>query len=251
VPEIDGLDDWVGDKWHSAQWPDGAVVEGRRVAIIGNGASAMQIGPAIQHSVESLTVYQRSAQWVAPFEKFRRSVPSGLRYLLSEVPLYRAWYRARLGWIWSDRLYPSLYKDPAWSQPDLSLNKQNDAHRRYFTRYMVDELGDRAEELLPGCLPSYPPYGKRMLLDNGWFRMLRDPKVELVTSDITRLSGKRITTADGRTKEADVIVFATGFDVTRMLSSYEVIGRRGRSLQDTWDDDNPSAYLGTRGPRIP
>jgi 4-hydroxyacetophenone monooxygenase len=250
-PKIDGLDDWAGDKWHSAQWPDGVSVDGKRVAIIGNGASAMQIGPAIQDDVESLTIYQRSAQWVAPFEKFRQPVPPGLRYLLHEIPLYRHWYRTRLGWIWSDRLYASLYKDPTWEHPERSLNRYNDAHRRFFTGYMTDELGDQAETLLPSCLPSYPPYGKRMLLDNGWFRMLRNPNVELVSSAITHVGAHQITTADGTEREADVIVFATGFDVTRMLSSYEVIGRSGRSLREKWEGDNASAYLGTAVPEFP
>jgi 4-hydroxyacetophenone monooxygenase len=250
-PVIPGLAEWAGDKWHSAQWPEGTTVEDKRVAIIGNGASAMQIGPAIQHAVRSLTVYQRSAQWVAPFEKFRQEVPPGVRYLLREIPLYRAWYRARLGWIWSDRLYSSLYKDSGWDHPERSLNKENDAHRRYFTRYMADELGDRANDLLPSCLPTYPPYGKRMLLDNGWFRMLRNPNVELVTSPITQVSGNSIVTADGTQRDADIIVFATGFDVARMLSSYDVIGRSGRTLRETWEGDNASAYLGTAVPDFP
>jgi 4-hydroxyacetophenone monooxygenase len=250
-PDLDGLAAWAGEKWHSAQWPENASVEGKRVAIIGNGASAMQIGPAIEQVVESLTIYQRSAQWVAPFEKFRQPVPAGLRYLLREIPLYRAWYRARLGWIWSDRLYASLYKDPGWAHPERSLNEYNDAHRRFFTRYIAEELGDRAEELLPSCLPSYPPYGKRMLLDNGWFRMLRNPKVELVSSAITRVAENRITTADGAERESDLIVFATGFDVTSMLSSYEVYGRSGRSLREAWDGDNPTAFLGTAVPDFP
>jgi 4-hydroxyacetophenone monooxygenase len=250
-PKLEGLANWTGEKWHSAHWPQDAAIAGKRVALVGNGASAMQIGPAIQHQVASLTVYQRSAQWVAPFEKFREPVPRGLRYLLDQVPLYRAWYRARLEWIWSDRLHPSLYRDPTWAHPDRSLNEQNDAHRRYFTHYMTDELGDRAEELLPKCLPSYPPYGKRMLLDNGWFQMLRNPRVELVNTSIQHIEGNQITTTDGKAREADVIVFATGFDVTRMLSSYEVIGRCDRSLRETWDDDNASAYLGTAVPDFP
>ena len=100
-------------------------------------------------------------------------------------------------------------------------------------------------------LPTYPPFGKRMLMDNGWYRMLRNPKVELVDDKIVKIDGERIETADGSTREADVLVIATGFDVLRFITTFEAVGRAGRSLREVWEDDNAKAYLGTAIPEFP
>jgi 4-hydroxyacetophenone monooxygenase len=156
----------------------------------------------------------------------------------------------RLGWTFNDRIHPALQKDPEWEHPDRALNAMNDAHRAYFTGYMVDELGDRAD-LLPKVLPTYPPFGKRMLMDNGWYRMLRNDRVTLVDDPIAKVGPTSITTADGSEYPADVLVIATGFDVLRFLTAFDVIGRDGRRLRDLWDDDDARAYLGTAVPGFP
>jgi len=250
-PDIEGLDSWAGERWHTARWPSDGSVEGKRVAIIGNGASCMQTGPEIQNDVESLTIYQRSNHWAAPFEQFRKVVPDPMRFLLREVPLYRAWYRVRLGWTFNDRIHTALQKDPDWEHPERSLNAANDGHRAYFTRYVHDELGDKADELLDKVLPTYPPFGKRMLMDNGWYRMLRNPKVELVDDSIIKIDGDKVITADGTEREADVLVLATGFDVLRVINTYETVGRGGVTLREAWEDDNAQAYMGTVVPGFP
>lgn len=250
-PNIAGLDTWTGEKWHTARWPNDASVVGKRVAIIGNGASCMQTAPEIQNDVASMDIYQRSTHWAAPFEAFRKPVPDPMRFLFRECELYRNWYRVRLGWTFNDRIHSALHKDPNWEHPERSLNAQNDAHRAYFTKYMVDELGDKADELLPKVLPTYPPFGKRMLMDNGWYRMLRNPKVSLIDDRVDHIEGNTIVTADGTAREADVLVLATGFDVLRLINTYETIGRNGVSLREAWDDDNAQAYMGTVVPGFP
>ncbi len=250
-PNIPGLDSWTGEKWHTARWPDDATVAGKRVAIIGNGASCMQTAPEIQNDVASMTIYQRSNHWAAPFEQFRKEVPEPLQFLFKECPLYRNWYRVRLGWTFNDRIHSALHKDPNWDHPERSLNAQNDAHRAYFTKYVVDELGDKADELLTKVLPTYPPFGKRMLMDNGWYRMLRNPKVELVDTGVERIEGNKVIAADGTAREADVLVLATGFDVLRLINTYEVAGRSGQTLREAWEDDNAQAYMGTVVPDFP
>ncbi len=250
-PNIAGLDSWTGEKWHTARWPDDATVAGKRVAIIGNGASCMQTAPEIQHDVASMTIYQRSNHWAAPFEQFRKEVPDPLRFLFKECPLYRNWYRVRLGWTFNDRIHSALHKDPNWDHPERSLNAQNDAHRAYFTKYVVDELGDKADELLPKVLPTYPPFGKRMLMDNGWYRMLRNPNVELVDTGVARIEGNKVIDADGTAREADVLVMATGFDVLRLINTYDVVGKSGHTLREVWEDDNAQAYMGTVVPDFP
>lgn len=249
-PNIPGLDRFAGESFHTARWPEGVDLTGKRVAMIGNGASAMQTGPEIADRVEKLTIFQRSVHWAAPFEQFRKTVPGAVRYLFSHVPLYRAWYRLRLGWTFNDRVYPSLQKDPEWSDPDRSLNAINDGHRRMFTRYIETELADRPD-LVEKVLPNYPPFGKRMLMDNGWYRMLTKSNVELVSDGISEITENSVVDSSGTAHEADVLLVATGFDVLRFLSTYEIRGRNGLRLRDFWNDDDARAYLGMAVPGFP
>lgn len=250
LPKIEGLDQFAGPAFHTAEWRDDVDLTDKRVAIIGNGASCMQIGPEIQNQVKSLTIFQRSLHWAAPFAQFRRKVPDALRFLMREVPLYQAWYRVRLGWTFNDRIHSALQKDPEWKYSDRSLNAINDGHRAYFTQHIKDELGDRAD-LFDKVLPSYPPFGKRMLMDNGWYRMLRNPRVELVDNAVARIEPHALVTADGTSYPADVLLLATGFDVLRFITTFSVTGRSGRSLREAWEDDNAKAYLGTVVPDFP
>jgi len=249
-PNIDGLDTFAGPSFHTGRWRDDVDLTNKRVAIIGNGASCMQIAPEIQDRVASLTIFQRSNHWAAPFEGFRRQVPDELRFLLRENPIYQAWYRVRLGWTFNDRNHEALHKDPDWEHSDRSLNATNDGHRGYFERYIRDELGDR-QDLFDVVVPKYPPFGKRMLMDNGWYRMLLNPKVELVTDLISSIDESSLHTEAGTAYDADVVIIATGFDVLRFVNTYETVGRSGRSLRDAWDDDDAKAYLGTVVPDFP
>jgi 4-hydroxyacetophenone monooxygenase len=250
MPTIKGLDRFAGTTFHTAQWPADLDLTGKRVAMIGNGASAMQVGPEIQNTVASLTIFQRSPHWVAPNNQFRKPIPEALRFLLREVPLYRVWYRLRLGWTFGDRLHSALQKDPTWEHADRSMNKANDSHRGYFTQYIASELGDRTE-LLDKVVPTFPPFGKRMLMDNGWYRMLRNEKVKLVSDPIVEIGPDRIITKDGTEYDADVLVVATGFDVLRFLTAFEVRGRSGSTLREVWNDDDARAYLGLAIPDFP
>jgi 4-hydroxyacetophenone monooxygenase len=250
MPNIKGLDRFKGPRFHTAEWPADLDLKGKRVAMIGNGASGMQVGPEIQNTVASLTIFQRSPHWVAPNDQFRKPIPEPLRFLLREVPLYRVWYRLRLGWTFGDRFHTALQKDPNWPHPERSMNKINDSHRAFFTQYIAAELGDR-KELMDKVVPSYPPFGKRMLMDNGWYRMLRNERVKLVSGPIVEIGPDRIVTKDGSEYEADVLVVATGFDVLRFLTAFEVHGRSGRSLREVWNDDDARAYLGLAMPDFP
>lgn len=249
-PKIKGLETFAGPCFHTAEWRDDVDLKDKRVAIIGNGASCMQIGPEIQHTVKSLTIFQRSPHWAAPFPQFRKQVPDAMRFLFNEVPLYQAWYRVKLGWTINDRVHATLQKDPDWPYKDRSLNATNDAHRAYFTRYIKEELGDR-QDLLPKVLPTYPPFGKRMLMDNGWYRMLRNERVELVEERISHVDAHAVHTEDGVAHEADVLVIATGFDVLNFVNTYEIVGRGGQTLHEAWEGDNAKAYLGTVVPNFP
>jgi 4-hydroxyacetophenone monooxygenase len=243
-PNLD-LARFEGPIVHTARWPDDLSLAGKRVGVIGNGASAMQLVPAVCDEAERVVVFQRSPQWVAPFEQFHAEVPEGARWLMRNVPLYRAWYRLRSGWTFNDKVHPALQKDPDWEHPDRAVNRINDGHRAFFTRYIESQLGDRPD-LVAKVLPDYPPFGKRILLDNGWYAALRRDDVELVTDPIETIEAHAV---NGH--ELDVLVCATGFDVVRFLAPIEVRGRGGLSLHEFWEDDDARAYLGTAVPHFP
>lgn len=123
--------------------------------------------------------------------------------------------------IGNDRLYPSLLIDPTWEHPERSVNAQNDAHRRALTRYIQEELAGR-DDLLKKSLPTYPPFGKRMLIDNGWYAALRKDGVELVTDGVASIAANGVTTTAGDHVDLDVIVYATGFEAKKMLAPMDI-----------------------------
>jgi 4-hydroxyacetophenone monooxygenase len=250
TPAISGLETFTGPVLHTARWPEDARIDGEDVAVVGNGASAMQLVPAIADKVNRLTIFQRSPQWAAPFPQFHARVPDPVRFLIGEVPLYQWWYRTRLHWTFNDRLHASLQRDPSWPHADRSLNAINDAHRRYFTRYVKAEVGDR-QDLLPKLLPTYPPYGKRILLDNGWYKTLLKDNVELVAEPLSHVRGNTLLTPSGGEYHASTVIMATGFDVVRFLSTLDIRGRNGQRIADVWDGDDGRAYLGCAVPGFP
>lgn len=251
LPDVAGIDSFEGSSVHTARYPDeGLDLAGKRVVLVGNGASAMQVGPAIVDSVGTLTVVNRTPQWVAPFPKFGQVIPDALQQLMQAVPLYRLWYRIRLSWAFNDKQYEALRQDPAWQGEGRSINAINDSHRRGLTRYIEAELGDR-QDLLSAMIPPYPPFGKRMLLDNGWYRMIAKPNVTYVQGAVTKVLPQAVVTSDGVTHAADAIIWATGFDVVNLLAPMRVFGLGGRELHQDWDGDDARAYLGTVVPGYP
>lgn len=250
MPDVPGLDTFEGVVTHSAEWPDDLDVTGKRVALVGSGASAMQIGPAIVGKVSELLLFQRSRQWVAPCDIYFTTFDEAEHFLMSHAPGYLQWYRARLNWIYNDRIHDSLQIDPNWEDPQHSINAANAAHRRYFERYIREKLAGHPE-LIDHSIPDYPPYGKRMLLDNGWYDMLLAPQTELVSKGVSRLTPKGIVDSDGVEREVDVIVFATGFHADRFLFPMTIVGRDGRDTVETWGPQDARAYLGLTAPNFP
>ena len=250
LPSLPGMETFDGPLFHSACWPEDLDLHNKRVAIVGTGASAMQIVPAVVDEVSHLTIFQRSPQWAAPADNYFQPVSADVHYLMDTVPLYHQWYRFRLAWTWNDKVHASLEIDPEWTDPDHSLNAVNDGHRRFYTRYLTEQLSGR-DDLIAKALPSYPPFGKRMLLDNGWFAALTRTTVALVTAPVTAITPTGVRTSEGDDYEADVVVLCTGFDAQKMLYPMDIIGRTGMSLRQLWGDDDPSAYLGLTTPGFP
>ncbi|MDI2030404.1 NAD(P)-binding domain-containing protein [Saccharopolyspora sp. TS4A08] len=250
VPDIDGLNSFRGRIFHTADWPSDVDLRGKRVAVVGAGASAMQVVPAIADDVASLAVFQRSPQWIAPNDVYFSEVDDAVHLLMDRVPFYRVWYRARLAWNFNDRVHPTLQVDPDWEHPERSVNAANDGHRRVFTRYIESELDGRPD-LIAKALPDYPPFGKRMLLDNGWYRTLRREHVELITEGVAEITPTGLRGSDGTEVTADVIVLATGFHTHRFLWPIDVRGRSGLSLAEVWGPENARAHLGITVPGFP
>ncbi|MEH6910827.1 MAG: NAD(P)/FAD-dependent oxidoreductase [Oceanicoccus sp.] len=243
IPDITGAQGFTGAMFHTANWPADLDIKGKRVAIVGTGASAMQIVPTIADDVESLTIYQRGTQWARPIPRYHDAISEDGQWLLEEVPYYAAWFRFTMLWRYGDGLLPSLHKDPSWPDPQRSLNRSNDRHRQQMTDHIVDSLGDR-DDLIEKCIPDYPPYGKRILLDNGWYNALLKPQVELVTDKISHFDKTGIHTVAGDQRQADIIILSTGFQVGLLSARLDIVGRDGISLEQQWGPDNPRAHLG-------
>lgn len=249
-PDIEGLDRFAGPVMHTAQWDHSVSLAGKRVAMVGTGASGMQVGPAIIDEVDQLLIFQRSPHWAVHNPLYHAAVKPGKQWALRNVPHYANWYRFQLFWASGDGLHASLHVDPNWPTPDISLNAENHAMREQLITHISAEIG-RDPALLAKVIPDYPPYGKRMLRDNHWFRMLRNRKAALITDPILRIEPEAVVTRDGARHGADVLVLATGFQADRMTWPMQVTGRAGATLQGRWGADDPRAYLGITVPDFP
>ncbi|HWE55737.1 MAG TPA: NAD(P)/FAD-dependent oxidoreductase [Acidimicrobiales bacterium] len=250
TPDLPGMADFEGAVFHSARWPDDLDVTGKRVALVGTGASSMQILPAIVDRAESIDVFQRSPGWVSPVSNYFEPVPAPVHWMMENVPFYYAWYRFSLAWTFNDKLHPTLQIDPDWPDFEHTISAVNDRHRRMYTEYLMKELDGRPD-LQEKCLPDYPPWGKRMLIDNGWYAALRQPHVELFAEEVVAITPGGLVGKSGVERPADVIVYSTGFEATRFLLPMELRGRDGIELRDYWEDDNAKAYLGICTPNFP
>lgn len=250
IPDFPGLTDFHGATFHAAEWDHSVSLAGKKVALVGTGASGNQIGPTVAPVVEHLTVFQRTAHWNVGVDNYSLDVTEGEKWLLAHVPAYERWFRARTLLSQNDVMRPAQTVDPHWAAEDGSISAENARMREVLTQYIVDELGDR-QDLLPKVLPDYPPFSKRMLRDNGWYRMLRRDNVDLVCSRGLRFEADAVIDDDGVRHPIDVAVFATGFEASKMLASYSIYGRDGISIRDVWGDDDPRAYLGIAVPQFP
>ncbi len=250
LPDIPGRDTFEGVAVHSARWPEGIDLVGKRVAVVGTGASAFQLVPTIAGDVASLTVFQRSAQWMFPNPHYHDPVGAGARWACAHLPFYGRWYRFLLFWPACDGGLPAMRVDPDWPDQDRAISELNDAARELFTQWMADQIGDDVE-LLAKVVPDYVCLGKRTLQDNGsWLTALTRDNVELVIDPIASIGTDRVVCESGAEHPVDVIVYATGFHANRFLWPMEIVGRGGVRLSAQWGDA-PTAYLGMTVPNFP
>lgn len=249
-PDIPGLSDFGGTVVHTATWPAGLDIRGKRVAVIGTAASAAQLVGAIAPDVASLTVYQRTPHWVIYNPEIGHEVSAGMRWALGHIPSFKQWFRFRVYWTAADGLFPNVLKDPAFEGNNLAVSQGNEYTRQYALGYMASRFADRPD-LLEKLTPDFPIFSKRIVLDNGWFDALLRPNVHLETGGIARISPRGIENNAGETFNCDVIVCATGFKVSRMTGDLVIKGIGGRDLGEEWGEEEPRAYIGMTVPGYP
>lgn len=248
-PDIAGLDNFKGPMFHSAKWQHEHDLTGKRVAVIGTGCSAVQFLPDTADKAQQVFVFQRTPNWLIPSPDYYRDVEEGHKWLLNHVPYYQAWNRFRAVRLFGDVTWPAVVGDPAWNHRERSMNEANDLMREALTDHIKDSLGDR-QDLVEKVVPTFPVWGKRLIVDNDWFPTISRDNVELVTEPIQEISESGIRLADGTVHEVDVIILATGFESNRFLWPMKIQGKSGKSLEELWGDD-PRAYLGITVPDYP
>ncbi|MEM9175063.1 MAG: NAD(P)/FAD-dependent oxidoreductase [Myxococcota bacterium] len=250
MPEIEGMDDFQGPAFHSARWDRGVDLAGKRVAVIGTGASACQFIPIVADQASELTVLQRTPPWLLPTEDYHEKVPAGLQWLYQHVPHYAEWYRFWLFWSTAEGLLETVEVQDDWAGAPASVGPLNEEVRVMLLEYLKEATGGD-DALLEKMTPGYPPFSKRFVRDNGILpRTFARDDVTLETTGIERITEKGLRLSDGREVEVDVIVYGTGFTASDFLMPLEVIGRDGRKLHDHWAGD-ARAYLGITLPHFP
>jgi 4-hydroxyacetophenone monooxygenase len=248
--EIEGYGTFAGPVFHSARWDHDVDLAGKRVAVIGTGASAVQFIPEIAPVVGELRVFQRTPPWLAPTPDYHDEVEPGQRWLYRHVPSYSEFNRFWIFWRMGDGALEAVRVDEAWEPKGQAVSAANDLGRMMFTAYMEAEFADRPD-LLQAVLPTYPVGAKRILRDNGiWPATLKRDNVRLITDDIARITPGGIVTADGEEHEVDVLIYGTGFTASAFLTPMQVFGRDGVELHEHWAGD-ARAYLGVTVPGFP
>ncbi|TNY38367.1 flavin-containing monooxygenase [Thermomonospora catenispora] len=234
-PDLPGLDDFQGTAFHSAEWDHSYDLTGKRVAVIGTGASAIQFVPKVAEKAARVHVFQRTAPWIQP--KPDRRIGPLARAFLKNVPGAARALRYAIYWLLEARAV-SFTVDPRLSGPMERMA------RRHLERQVPDP------ELRRKLTPDYTIGCKRVLLSNDYYPALMRPHVDLITEGIAEVREHSIVTEDGRELEVDCIIYGTGFKVIDSLAEQQVIGRNGLKLQEAWAN-GAEAHHGTTIPGFP
>ncbi len=230
LPEIAGIDSFEGEIFHSARWNHDFDLTGKRIAVIGTGASAIQIVPEVAKQVAHLDLYQRTAPWVMPRQDrpYRAIERLGFHFL----PFLQKAYRTGIYW-GRECFVPGFVVNPKLAAPAKRLAQQN-------IERAISDL-----ELRATVTPGYQIGCKRILISNDYYPTLAQDHVDLVTDGIAEITPTGIVTHDGTVREVDAIVVATGFHTTEQPISQHIKGRDGRTLADSWSAEGMTAYKGT------
>ncbi|MEP6664817.1 MAG: NAD(P)/FAD-dependent oxidoreductase [Nocardioidaceae bacterium] len=229
IPDLPGIENFTGTTFHSAQWNHDHDLAGRKVAVIGTGASAIQFVPQIQPTVEQLDLYQRTPPWVTP--KPDRAIPSKEKRFYERFPAGQRAVRNLIYWALEARGTGFALTPKAMKLLEISA-------KRHLAK-QVPDLVLRAK-----LTPDYQIGCKRILLANDFYPALMQDNVDVVTEGIVQVQERSVVTADGTEREADTIVFGTGFQVSGNLTHMKVVGREGAELNDVWGLRGIGAHLG-------
>ncbi|KAL4944376.1 hypothetical protein BDV06DRAFT_233381 [Aspergillus oleicola] len=235
-PDIKGREEFKGKSMHSARWDWTYDFGGKRVSIIGNGATATQIVPEIAKSASQLTVFQRTPQWIIPRDD--KTVSSVEKTLLS-VPLVRNCKRAFM------MFYREMSHDPIVKAGSKMSQQVRDMGVNHMKKGLPDKPG-----LWDILTPTYPPGCRRILSSDDYYPALNKDNVKLDTREIQRITETGIETADGENTEFDLIVYATGFRTVEFLHPMKIYGANGRDLSQIWDG-GATAYYGVTVEEMP
>jgi len=236
-PDLIGTDSFSGTSFHSAQWNHDHDLTGRRVAIIGTGASTIQFLPHVQKEAGHVTLFQRTPPWVFPHRN--RPTRSFERLAFKALPWTQRFSRARNYWVGEFLLGTMLIRN----SPMLKRLE------RLARAYMAKQVRD--PELRAKLTPTYTPGCKRLLQSNDYFPALQRPNVKVETEKIIEVVPSGIVTSDGVTHEVDTIIYGTGFRITNNPMAEKVMGSDGRSLKEHWAGAGMSAYCGATIPGFP
>ncbi|MCV7230188.1 flavin-containing monooxygenase [Mycolicibacterium komossense] len=241
VPDIAGIDDFAGKVIHTTDWDDNYRADGKRVAIIGTGATAVQLIPVLAKSAAELTVYQRTAIWVVPKIDIRFSERA--KRLFARVPLAQRAIRAVTDTIYEAMISTAVIRHRTFRRLNIAAADLAKMHR--FASIRDKELRDR-------LTPDYDFGCKRPTFSNGYYRAFTKPNVHLQSEGIDHVQADGIVNSDGTKTEIDTLVLATGFDLWEAnFPAIEVIGRQGRNLGKWWRDTRFQAYQGVSMPYFP
>lgn len=229
IPRIPGIDQFSGPVFHSARWDHSVELAGKKVAVIGTGASAIQFVPAIVDTVAEMTIFQRTPPWIVPKSNRRFSETERARVRHNALARWRR--RTRLFWIHEKRVKGFL-------GDELAMRPTH--------RMAVDHLERQVQDagLRAKLTPSYAIGCKRLLISSDYYPALCKPHVNVVADPIRRLADRAVVTATGQLVEADVIIYGTGFDAQHAITHIPIRGRDGIPLEKAWSS-GPQAYLGT------
>lgn len=247
--DFEGRADFAGPVLHPARWPDDVDLAGKRIAIIGNGSTGVQLLKPLAAQARSVTVFSRTPQWITPRAKYGEPVEPEVRWLLDNFPGYWNWWRY-MAIAALFKTHDLVTADPEWQAKGGIWSKPNDDLRAMLTDYIVEQTGGD-EALIEALTPDHAPFSRRLVVDNGWYATLLEDHVRLVTASIERFTADGITTSDGEAHEFDVIVTATGFKVGTYLAPATYTGRGGVDIHAEWEADGPRAYLSMMAPRFP
>ena len=235
IPQLAGLDQFKGPYFHSARWDHGCDLKDKTVAVIGNAASAVQFVPKIAHLAKRVRVFQRSANWM--IRKHDRPYTETEKQRFASSPLRAKLHRWGFWWR-REILIPVFRRHRVVSAISTSVSLKS------MRRVVTDPEMQRA------LTPKYPLGGKRILLADYYYPALMKDHVDLITDPIEKLTATGVATRDGTHFDADVMIFATGFDSTAFLSPMKIRGLEGKDIETEWKD-GAEAYLGMTVPGFP